>query len=116
MRATAAALAAVATRGSDNALRQLFDVGAAAREPVRSPVALAVARVAIRNTPLVLAALARDPDRDALVGLLADGFDMLEEDFEEERFFVTVRQAYWRAEEGSIDREVGEMLVNRLDF
>jgi hypothetical protein len=116
MRATAAAVAALASRGSDNALRHLFEVGAKAREPARSPMALAVARVAVRNTPLVLAALARDPNRDAAVGLLADGFDMIEEDFEEERFFVTVRRGYWQAEEGSVTREVGEMLVDRLDF
>ena len=31
---------------------------------------------------------------------------MLEEDFEEERFFVTVRRAYWQAPAGSPARAV----------
>ena len=31
----------------------------------------------------------------AAVELLREAFDMLEEDFEEERFFVAVRRAYW---------------------
>ena len=31
--------------------------------------------------------------------LLREAFDLLEEDFDEERFFVTVRRAYWQAPE-----------------
>lgn len=116
MRASAAATAALASRGSDVALGYLLELGGPARDPARSPLALAAATVAIRNTPLVLAALERAGNRDAAMALLADGFDMLEEDFDEERFFATVRQGYWQAEDGSATREIGQLLVERLEF
>ncbi len=41
---------------------------------------------------------------------------MLEEDFEEERFFVTVRRAYWQAPAGSPARTVCETLIRKLEF
>jgi hypothetical protein len=41
---------------------------------------------------------------------------MLEEDFEEERFFVTVRRAYWKAPEGSPTRKVTNALIQKLEF
>ena len=34
---------------------------------------------------------------------MAEGFDMLEEDFEKERFFALVRRTYWESPEGSPD-------------
>ena len=50
------------------------------------------------------------------VELLREAFDMLEEDFEEERFFVTVRRAYWQAPAGSPARTVAETLIRKLEF
>ena len=41
---------------------------------------------------------------------------MLEEDLEEERFFVAVRKAYWAAPDGSPTRKLCEQLINKLDF
>ena len=41
---------------------------------------------------------------------------MLEEDLEEERFFVTVRKTYWTAPDGSATRKLCELLINKLDF
>jgi hypothetical protein len=48
--------------------------------------------------------------------LLAEAFDMLEEHYEEERFFVTVRRAYWSAAEGSATRRVAAALIGKLEF
>ena len=41
---------------------------------------------------------------------------MLEEDYEEERFFATVRRSYWAAPEGSPDRKVADALIQALEF
>jgi hypothetical protein len=41
---------------------------------------------------------------------------MLEEDLEEERFFMAVRRAYWAAADGSPTRKLCELLINKLDF
>jgi hypothetical protein len=41
---------------------------------------------------------------------------MLEEDYEEESFFAVVRHAYWQAAEGSAARQVGQMLIEKLEF
>ena len=41
---------------------------------------------------------------------------MLEEDLEEERFFVAVRRAYWAAADGSPTRKLCEQLIAKLDF
>ena len=64
-------------------------------------MALAFGTVALRNTPLTLKLLAARADVKEAALLLRDAFDMLEEDYEEERFFATVRRAYWQAAEGS---------------
>jgi hypothetical protein len=63
-----------------------------------------------------MATLEARSDRDGVVALLRDAFDMLSEDFEEERFFVAVRQAYWAAAEGSPRRAVADFLIEKLEF
>ena len=59
-------------------------------DPIRAPLALAVAKVALRNTPLAAQGAAGARIEPAARSLLAEGFDMLEEDLEEEQFFVAV--------------------------
>ena len=48
--------------------------------------------------------------------LLGEAFDMLEEDFEEERFYVAVRRAYWTAPQESPRRNITAALIQSLDF
>jgi hypothetical protein len=45
-----------------------------------------------------------------------DAFDMLSEDFEEERFFIAVRDAYWAAPDGSPRRAAAERVIGTLEF
>jgi HEAT repeat protein len=116
LRQTATAISALAARGNRNALQLLFDVGIPSDNPARAPLALAVAGAAIRNTPLLLAALEKYSNRDGAVTLLGEGFDMLEEDFNEELFFATVRHGYWQAADGTPARAVSEALVQKLEF
>jgi hypothetical protein len=54
--------------------------------------------------------------RDAGIDLLREAFDMLEEDFEEERFFATVRREYWKVPAGSPARVVPDALIRKLEF
>lgn len=116
LRAAATALAAIAATDHPEAAATLFDLGVPARDPARAPIALAVGLVAIRNTPLLMRLLETRHDLDDAVLLLRDAFDMLEEDYEEERFFAAVRKAYWQAEEGSETRRVADALIQRLEF
>ena len=41
---------------------------------------------------------------------------MLEEDLEEERFYVAVRRGYWAAAENAPARKIAETLIQTLDF
>lgn len=116
VRSAAAGLGHIARQGNEEALGILFDVGIPSQDPVRAPVTLAIGLVALRNTPLLLKYLQSRTDQDAAVGIVAEAFDMLEEDLEEERFFVTVRKAYWSAADASPTRKLCELLINKLDF
>jgi len=46
----------------------------------------------------------------------ARGFDILEEDYEKERFFAFVRRSYWDSPENSPSRELTRALIAKLDF
>jgi HEAT repeat protein len=116
LRASARSLAVLAAGGREDAAGTLIDLGASARDPARAPVALAFGTVALRNTPLVLKVLAARADLSDSALLLRDAFDMLEEDYEEERFFATVRRAYWQAAAGSAERHVIDALIQTLEF
>ncbi len=116
VRASAHALGEIAVADHPDVASTLFDLGVPARDPARAPIALAAGTIAIRNTPLVLKVLEPRADLDGAVLLLRDAFDMLEEDYEEERFYATVRRAYWQAPEGSMTRQVTEALIQRLEF
>jgi HEAT repeat protein len=116
VRPTAAGLAAIAIGGNAEALTILFDRGVPSMDPMRAPLALAAAKVALRNTPLMLSFLEKRNDQGKVLDLVAEGFDMLEEDLEEEQFFVTVRKGYWAAADASPTRKLAEQLIAKLNF
>jgi HEAT repeat protein len=116
LRAASRALAAIAVSGRMDAATALVDAGIPARDPARSPIALAFGTVALRNTPLTVTLFGARADlRDAAL-LLRDAFDMLEEDYEKERFFSTVRRGYWQAPVGTPERKIADALVQALEF
>jgi HEAT repeat protein len=118
MRGAAAGLGALAVAGGhDQAVDALFDVGMpASDDTTRAPVALALATIALRNTKLMLAVLADHPERDRALDLIAEGFDMLEEDLDKETFFATVRRTYWDSPADSATRQLMQTLIGKLDF
>jgi len=116
VRAAAAGLGAVAIKGNAEALQILLKEGIPSRDPIRAPLALAVAKVALRNTPVFLEVVQAEKDQAGAISLLAEGFDMLEEDLEEEQFFVTVRRGYWAAADSSPTRRLSEQLITKLEF
>jgi HEAT repeat protein len=116
LRAAASGLSAVAVAGNQEAGAALFERGAPTRDPERAAIALALGTMALRNTALTMKVLEQQPDLDAATELLREAFDMLEEDLEEEQFFVAVRRAYWAAPAGSTARKVAGALIQRLEF
>ena len=118
LRGAAAGLGALAVAGGhDQAVDALLEVGIPSRdETTRAPVALALGTVALRKTPLMMTVLARRPDRDRAIELVAEGFDMLEEDLDKEAFFAATRRAYWDSAEGSPTRTLTQTLIGKLDF
>jgi HEAT repeat protein len=116
LRAAAAGLADVAMAGHPEAVEALFTVGIPSRDPTRAPVSLALATIALRRTPLMMTILEAHQNRDAAVALVAEGFDILEEDYEKERFFAFARRTYWDSPEGSPARALMQSLIGKLDF
>ena len=116
LRAAAAGLADVAMAGHPEAVEALLTIGIPSRDPTRAPVSLALATVALRRTPLMMTILGARENRAAAVELLAEGFDILEEDYEKERFFAFARHSYWDSPEGSPVRVLMQTLIEKLDF
>jgi hypothetical protein len=116
LRAAAGGLGALAIAGDKDALTTLVEVGGPSRDPARAAIALALGTVALRNTPAILEFVAAAKQPDAALELLREAFDMLEEDYVEERFFVSVRRSYWQAAAGSPQRRAAEALIRKLEF
>ena len=116
LRAAAGGLGALAIAGDKDALATLVEVGGPSRDPARAAIALALGTVALRNTAAMLEFVAATKQSDAALELLREAFDMLEEDYVEERFFVSVRRSYWQAAAGSPQRRAAEALIRKLEF
>lgn len=116
LRSAANGLAALAIAGRKPALQALVDAGLPSKDPARETIALAMGTVSMRNTAMFLEWASEQSELDGAAGLLREAFDMLEEDLDEERFYVTVRRGYWQAPEGSPVRAAAETLIRKLEF
>jgi HEAT repeat protein len=116
LRGAAAGLGALALSGRSESVEALFSIGIPSRDPTRAPVALALATVALRNTKLMLSLLEKHADRPRAISLVGEGFDMLEEDLDKERFFALARRTYWESREGSSTRDLMQTLIGELAF
>jgi len=115
-RSSAEALGVLARSGRASAWDVLIGIGDPSVDPVRAPIALALARAAVGDPAGVLGGLERASDPKAALLLLRDGFDMLSEDLAEERFYATIRALYWKAPEGSPARARIQQVMTALDF
>ncbi len=115
-RSAADALGVLARGGRAPAWDTLITIGEPSVDPVRAPIALAVAGAAVGDPPAALSALERAGDPKAALLLLRDGFDMLSEDLAEERFYARIRALYWQAAEGSPARARIQRVMTALDF
>jgi HEAT repeat protein len=116
LRGAAAGLGALAVAGHAEAAKALVDLGVPSKDPTRAPVSLALATVALRNTPLTMTMLEQHPTRENAIVLIAEGFDMLEEDLDKERFFAFTRRTYWESPDNSPRRALMQTLIGKLDF
>ena len=116
LRAAAGGLGALAVAGRAEAAEELILIGVPSHDPTRAPVALALATVALRNTPLTTTLLEKRADRDNALALMAEGFDMLEEDLDKERLFALARRTFWDSPIGSPRRALMQTLIGKLDF
>ncbi len=116
LRGAAAGLGALAVAGHSEAVDALVEAGVPSHDPTRAPIALALGTVALRNTRLIMTKLEEHSVRDAEIALLAEGFDMLEEDLDKERFFTLARRTYWDSPQGSPRRALMQTLIGKLDF
>jgi len=120
IRNASTALSELATAGQQRALDALFELGVNASESARAPIALALGKVALRNPEIVqntlvdAASEATMPEAELL--LLRDAFDMLDEDFAEERFYVLMRQGYWEGFGSAKARAVAAAAIRVLEF
>ena len=116
LRSAANGLAALAVAGRQSALTALVDAGLPSRDPARAAIALALGTVSMRNTGMFLEWASARRDLDEVATLLREAFDMLEEDLDEERFYVTVRRGYWQAADGSPVKTAAETIIRKLEF
>lgn len=116
VRSAATGLSKLAVAGRGSAWDALIDKGQSSVDPVRAPMALALASAAVENPEGALAAIQRAADQKAALSLMRDGFDMLEEDFSEEQFYVAIRKSYWKLPAGGAERKAAEALITTLEF
>ena len=119
LRGAVHALGVLAAAGRRQAMDVLVAAGHGAPDRARAPIALGIGTVALRAPEAMLdvvSATAEPDQRARTADLLLEGFDMLSEDFDEERFYAAIRRAYWAAAEGSDRRATAELLIQRLEF
>lgn len=116
LRATADSLAELAITDHTEALQLLFETVIPVKDPVRAPLVLAVGSVALRNPQAVLDHLSQAKPTAGSIDVLREAFDMLEEDYAEERFYATVRRTFWSSPESSAERKMAQTLIGALEF
>jgi hypothetical protein len=93
-----------------------IDTALASSGAAREAITLGIGGVMLKGPLTALEAFEDRPAPEALAALYRDAFDMLSEDFEEERFGAEVRRVLWAAPEGSERRLAAASLLDALEF
>jgi HEAT repeat protein len=111
------ALEALAQNRNESALAAIVMLSAG-QGALRERMAVAFSSAALRQPDWVVEWISAAPGstRESAIELLKDGFDSLDESFDEEQFFAAVRAGYWRAADGSGGRSLAATLIQRLEF
>jgi HEAT repeat protein len=88
------------------------------QKELRERIAVAVGSVALRQPDWIVERIGAvdEATRESVITMLKDGFDSLEEDYDEEQFFAALRAGYWRAADGSAGRSLAATLIQKLEF
>jgi hypothetical protein len=113
---TVRALCALVKSGKPKALAMLLDAADGAPEAAREAISVGLAEVALARPTIVLSGLEGRPDLAQVAEMLFEGFDIVSEDFDEERFYLETRKVYWESPAGSTRRAMAEMLIQKLEF
>ena len=116
LRAAASGLAALGVAGRKEAAQRLFTVGIPSSDPTRAPSRSRWRRSRCGRRRSWSRRSKQHPDRENAIALLAEGFDMLEEDLDKERFFALARRTYWESANASPRRVLMQTLIGKLDF
>ncbi len=76
----------------------------------------ALGTVALRNPEYVVEMLGERTDPELALLLLRNAFDMLDEDFPKERFYILMRSRYWLSSKDSRAQHVAELAIQILEF
>jgi HEAT repeat protein len=110
------ALGVLAVGGRPDAIEILVRSAQGVPDVVREPIALELGTVAVRRPLVMLDVVERQADPAQAADLLLEGFDMMSEDYREERCYALLRRAHWEAAAGSTRRGAAELLIQRLEF
>ncbi len=116
LRGAVHAAAVLAIGGRADALQVLIEQGVRAQDPARAAIALGLGTVAVRQPLSLLQWLETQPDVKPAILLLREAFDMLSEDFDEERFYVQIRRAHWEAPADSVRRRTAAAVIEIAEF
>jgi hypothetical protein len=110
------ALEALLKAGHREALAVLLDAADGAPEAAREAISIGVTSAALARPTIVLSDLEGRSDLVQVAEMLFEGFDIVSEDFDEERFYLETRKVYWEAAAGSARRAMAELLMQKLEF
>lgn len=117
LQSAANALGVLAQAGHDQAFDAMIDLALSTSETAaREELTLSIGTVVLRRPTLALTTFESRQQNPAVAELFRDAFDMLSEDFEEERFGSEVRRALWASPAGSPRREAAQKLLDTLEF